>query len=74
MISGHKFQIINIKFLFLKDQKNEKNSLPNLSYEWWDIENIYFSVKDLEEWKHRYLKNKWKEVGIKHFNAPNAFI
>ena len=34
MISGHKFQIINIKFLFLKDQKKEKNSLPNLSYEW----------------------------------------
>ena len=66
----HQYKIL----FFGRSETGKSNSLSNLIYEWWDIDKIYFYVKDLQERKNEYLKSKKKEVGIKHFNTPNAFI
>ena len=54
------------------------NSLLNLINEQQDsdslIDKIYLYAKDLSKSKYEFLIKKWKNVGIKHCNDPNAFI
>ena len=50
------------------------NTLLNLIKEQNDIDKIYLYAKDLSEPKYEFLIKKWKNVGIKYFNNPNAFI
>ena len=39
-----------------------------------DIDKIYLYAKDPYEDKYKYLIDKRKSVGLKHFNDPKAFI
>ena len=50
------------------------NALLNLIKEQDDIDKIYLYAKDLSELKYEFLIKKRKDVGIKYFNDPNAFI
>ena len=50
------------------------NALLNLINEQNDTEKIYLYPKDLSEPKYEILNNNRENVGIKHFNDPNAFI
>ena len=56
----------------------ETNALLNLINEKQDsdslIDKIYLYAKDLSKSKYEFLIKKWKNVGIKHYNDPNAFI
>ena len=50
------------------------NALLNLINKQNDTEKIYLYPKDLSEPKYEILNNSRENVGIKHFNDPNAFI
>ena len=50
------------------------NLLSNLIENQWDIDKIYLYAKDPYESKYQYLINKIEDVGINHFNDPEAFI
>ena len=50
------------------------NALLNLIKEQDDIDKNYLYAKDLSELKYELLIKKRKDVGIKYFNDPNAFI
>ena len=50
------------------------NALLNLINEQNDTEKNYLYPKDLSEPKYEILNNNRENVGIKHFNDPNAFI
>ena len=50
------------------------NALLNLIKEQDDIDKNYQYAKDLSESKYEFLIKKRKDVGIKYFNDPNAFI
>ena len=50
------------------------NALLNLIKEQDDIDKNYLYAKDLSEPKYEFLIKKRKDVGIKYFNDPNAFI
>ena len=50
------------------------NALINLINEQDDIDKIYLYAKGLSKPKYRYLIKKYENIGIKHFNDPNAFI
>ena len=50
------------------------NALLNLIKEQDDIDKNYLYAKDLTEPKYEFLIKKRKDVGIKYFNDPNAFI
>ena len=49
------------------------NALINFINEQNDIDKIYLYAKDSGEPKYEYLIKKRKDLGIKHFNDPNAF-
>ena len=55
-------------------RSGKTNALMNLINEQDDIDKIYLYVKDLSEPKHEILIQNRENVGIKHFNDPNAFI
>ena len=46
----------------------------NLINEQNDVDKIYLYAKDLSEPKYEILIENRQNVGIKHFNDPNAFI
>ena len=50
------------------------NALLNLITNQQDIDKIYLYAKDTYEAKYRFLINKRKRTGLKHFNDPKAFI
>ena len=50
------------------------NALINLINEQGDIDKIYLYAKDFSESKYEILIKNRENVGIKHFNDPNAFI
>ena len=50
------------------------NALLNLINNQQNIDKIYLYAKDPYEDKYQYLINKRKNVGLKHFNDPKAFI
>ena len=50
------------------------NALLNLINEQNDTEKFYLHPKDLSEPKYEISNNNRENVGIKHFNDPNAFI
>ena len=50
------------------------NALLNLINEQNDTEKFYLYPKDLSEPKYEISNNNRENVGIKHFNDPNAFI
>ena len=50
------------------------NTKLNLLKEQDVIDKIYLYAKDLNEPKYEFLIKKPENVGIKHFNNPNAFI
>ena len=50
------------------------NALLNLIKEQSDTDKIYLYAKDLSEPKYEFFIKKREDVGIKHFNDPNAFI
>ena len=50
------------------------NALLNLINEQNDTEKFYLYPKDLGEPKYEISNNNRENVGIKHFNDPNAFI
>ena len=50
------------------------NALLNLINEQNDTEKFYLYPKDLSEAKYEISNNNRENVGIKHFNDPNAFI
>ena len=49
-------------------------TLLNLINEQNDVDKIYLYAKDLSERKYEILIENRQNVGIKHFNDPNAFI
>ena len=49
------------------------NALLNLIKEQDDVDKIYSYSKDLGEPKYEFLIKKCEDVGINHFNDPNAF-
>ena len=51
----------------------KNNALLNLIKEQDDADKIYLYAKDLSEAKYEFLIKKRENVGIKHFNDPNAF-
>ena len=55
-------------------RSGKTNALMNLINEQDDIDKIYLYAKDLSEPKHEILIQNRENVGIKHFNDPNAFI
>ena len=50
------------------------NTLLNLINNQPDIDNIYWYAKDPYGDKYKFLINKGKSFGLKHFNDPKAFI
>ena len=52
----------------------KRNALLNLIKEPNYIDKIYLYAKDLSEPKYEILIKNLENVGIKHFNDPNAFI
>ena len=50
------------------------NTLLNLIKGQDNIEKMYLYAKDLSESKYELLIKKRKDVGIKNYNDPNAFI
>ena len=50
------------------------NTLLNLINQQDDTDKIYLYAKDLSEPKYEFFIKKREDVGIKHFNDPNAFI
>ena len=38
------------------------------------IDQIYLYAKDLSEFEHKFLIEKWENAGIKNLNDPNTFI
>ena len=50
------------------------NTLLHVIKEQDDIDKIYLYAKDLSEPKYGFLIKKRKDVGIKFYNDPNAFI
>ena len=50
------------------------NGLINLINEQDDIDKIYLYARDLSELKYEILIKNRENVGIKHFDDPNAFI
>ena len=50
------------------------NALLNLISQQDDVDKTYLCAKDLSEPKYEFLTKKREDVGIKHFNDPNAFI
>ena len=52
--------------MFWGSKAGKSSSLPNLIYEWWDIDKICLYVKDPQERKHECLKSRQKENGRKH--------
>ena len=49
-------------------------ALINLANEQGDIDKIYLYARDLSELKYEILIKNHENVGIKHFDDPNAFI
>ena len=75
MKNGHLFQIIQYRSLIMGGSGSGKtNALLNLIKEQDDIDEIYLYGKDLSEPKYEFLIKKRENVGINHFNDPNAFI
>ena len=64
-IPDHQYKILT----FGGSETIKSNSVLNLIYERWGIDNISLYLKDLKELKHKYLINKQNEVGINDFNA-----
>ena len=75
----------NRKWSFIRDHSHriliiggsgsgKTNLLLNLIKEQDDIDKIYLYGKDLSEPKYEFLIKKRENVGINHFNDPNAFI
>ena len=52
----------------------KKNALLNLINNQPDIDKIYLYAKDPYEDKQQFLIKKRKNIGLKHFNDPKAFI
>ena len=50
------------------------NALLNLISQQDDVDKIYLHARDLSEPKYEFFIKKREDVGIKHFNDPNAFI
>ena len=50
------------------------NTLLNLINNQPDIDKIYLYSKDLYETKYKFLINKRKSSGLRHFNDPKVFI
>ena len=49
-------------------------ALINLANEQGDIDKIYLYARDLSELKYEILIKTHENVGITHFDDPNAFI
>ena len=64
-IPDHQYKILT----FGGSETGKSNSLLNIIYERWDIDEICLYVKDIKERKHEYLINKQSEVGINDLNA-----
>ena len=69
-IPDHLYRILIIGGL----GSGKTNTLLNLIKEQDDIDKIYLCVNDLSEPKYGFLIKKRKDVGIKFYNDPNAFI
>ena len=54
--------------------RKKTNELLNLINEQYNIDRIYLYAKDLSKPKYEYLIKKREDVGIKHYNDPNAYI
>ena len=52
----------------------KRNTLLNLITERGNIDKIYLYAKDLSKPKYECLIKKCENAGIKHLNAPKAFI
>ena len=68
-ISDHPYRLLIIG----GSGSGKTNPLLNLIKEQDDIDKICLYVKDLSESKYEFLIKKSKDVGIDHFNYPNAF-
>ena len=63
------------KILIIGDSGSEKkNALLDLINTEADIDKIYSYEKDPYEIKYKFLLNKRKSIGSKHFNETKAFI
>ena len=69
-ISDHPYRILIIG----GSRSRKTNALINLINEQDDIDKIYLYARDLSELKYEILIKNRGNVGIKHFDDPNAFI
>ena len=57
-----------------RSRSGNTNSLFNLISQQPQIDKIYLYVKDPYEEKYKFLINKSKSTGLKHFNDSKSFI
>ena len=57
-----------------RSRSGNTNSLFNLISQQPQIDKIYLYVKDPYEAKYKFLINKSKSTGLKHFNDSKSFI
>ena len=69
-IPDHPYRILIIG----GSRSGKTNTLLHLIKEKDNIDKIYLYAKDLSEPKYECLIKKREDVGIKHYNDPNAFI
>ena len=69
-IPDHPYRILIIG----GSRSGKTNALINLINKQNNIDKIYLYARDLSKPKYEYLIKKLEDVGIRHFNNPNAFI
>ena len=64
----------NLYRIIGRSRSGNTNSLFNLISQQPQIDKIYLYVKDPYEAKYKFLINKSKSAGLKHFNDSKSFI
>ena len=69
-IPGHPYRML----IIVGSGSGKTNALLNLISQQDDVDKTYLCAKDLSEPKYEFLTKKHEDVGVKHFNDPNAFL
>ena len=69
-IPGHPYRML----IIVGSGSGKTNPLLNLISQQDDVDKTYLCAKDLSEPKYEFLTKKREDVGVKHFNDPNAFL
>ena len=69
-IPGHPYRML----IIVGSGSGKTKALLNLISQQDDVDKTYLCAKDLSEPKYEFLTKKREDVGVKHFNDPNAFL